>query len=36
VYENSEDEVDAAPAQAPLFFAGDYVHDDQEEDPVIA
>jgi hypothetical protein len=36
VYDNSEEEEDAAPTREPTFSAGDYVHDDQEEDAVIA
>jgi hypothetical protein len=34
--EEEEGEEDAALARMPLFSAGDYVHDDQEEDAVIA
>jgi hypothetical protein len=35
VYDSSEEEEDVAPAWAPLFSVGNYVHDDQEEDTVI-
>jgi hypothetical protein len=36
VDDNSEVEEDVAPMREPTFSAGDYVHDDQEEDAVVA